>query len=319
METADRREIATSILSLFRQKRIECTVLHGMEGGEIGRDLDVWIPKRFWRCVSAVAMDFGRNRYLNPVRILGPFGLRFLFFGDSGMCGTLELHCVRNLDWFYVRKPDDVALLHVYKRFLMPLETMQFAKVRRELSRAPLDVAEREGLDGFLQTRRIFRNGERTRFWEAVDGGDFEKAGRLLRTAVVAGAKRHPLRVSAYFLRRVRDALWMFFKPAGVCLFVPAESGLLETVSRDVEERKGVLVKVVAKDFRSYGWIRTFFAMLRLRLAQGHQVAFVVAVRERQRLFAGIPVKPVFLDDVDPVEALATALRSLGAAKTSQQ
>ena len=315
----DKSRIAHALLDRFEECGMSCTVVHGLEGGEVGRDLDVWIDRKEWDRVSAVVMDFGRSRFLNPVRILGPFGLRFLFFGDSGTCGTLELHCVRNLDWFYVRKPDDVSLLHVYKRFFLTLATMQFAKVRRELSRAPLDVAEREGLDGFLQTRRIFRNGERTRFWEAVDGGDLEKAGRLLRTAVVAGAKRHPLRVSAYFLRRVRDAFWMFFKPAGVCLFVPAESGLLETVSRDVEERKGVLVKVVAKDFRSHGWIRTFFAMLRLRLAQGHQMAFVVSVRERQRLFAWIPVKPVFFDDVDPVVALATALRSLGAAKTSQK
>lgn len=312
MSDMDKRLIAHGLLNRFRKNGIPCTVIHGLEGSEVGRDLDVWIDRREWDRVSAVAMEFGREHFLNPVRIMGPFGLRFLFFGDSATCGTLELHCVRNLDWFYVRKPDEIQTLHVYKRFFMTLVTMQFEKVRRELSRTPMNAIEREYLDGFLKERCIFRDRGRTCFWKAVDAGDFEKAGRLLRKEVVAGAKRHPIRVSAFILRRMRDAVWMFATPAGVCLFIPDGMADFKQVASEIERRKGVLVKVVPKDFRTFGWIRTFFALLRLRLAQGHQKAFVVAIRPSQRFWARMVVSPVFQEfNHDSVSRLATVLHDI--------
>lgn len=312
METADRREIATFILSLFRQKRIECMVLHGMEGGEIGRDLDVWIPKRFWKCVSAEVMSLGRERGWNPVRTLGPFGLRFLFFTDSSVCGTLELHCVRDLDWFYVKSPDDVLSLHPYKRFFMTLATGQIDKVRYELSREPLSDDEKSRLGSFLRKRGIFGPGGLDRFWHNVEAGNLDSASINLRHSVLAKAALHPFAFAKFLSKRLGKAVWMFARPAGVCLFLVSDDVDADTIAKAIDEKKGVLVEVEPRDFRRLGFVRSLFAFMRLRLAQGHQKAFIVSIFPWQRSMTRLVFLPAFHDARQaPVQHIAETLKDI--------
>lgn len=301
------------ICNACKDKRIDFIVLHGIDGNQIGRDVDVWLDKSKIPLTYEAMRETAEELGLTVFHINSAFGHRYLFFdGNEAECGLFEFHCVRDLRWFWVGNPNIPELAATWKRIVLPLLSKDCSKAQAELKKRPLSDKEREFLSIYLEKTLHLSQSESLEFFTALSRNDTVSASKKLRVSLFYRTWRHPAAAMQFVCRRLVSPFWLLAKPCGPVI-VTDSIKTAESIRSIAFPQKGVLTEIGILDFSKVPLFFLPFRLVAVRtFLQGRQRATILVLPRKFHFTARILLSPVIWSgNENPTSVLATAMKRI--------